>query len=278
LALTDPSGSPWRERKQVWVDPANIEVRRYNIALAVELAEAGVDEVQFDYVRYPTNGWKGENEEDVQTAAQMRQAVITTFFREAEHALKDYPVKLSADLYGVMAWGRVADQAVTGQDISAIADYVDVICPMVYPSHYGAGFGGFDRPADNPEHFVAESCRRFLVQTGNRAQIRPWLQAFPYGVRRYDGQYVLAQIKSADGAGASGWSLWNPANRYDVALAALEKPNQDVAALDDAPFSAVAASEASAGLSPELFNLLTTPPPVVEALQTVGGEPPLPVL
>jgi hypothetical protein len=220
-----------------------------------------VDEVQFDYVRYPTNGWNAEGGIDIGVAAELRKSVITGFFREARKALQEYPVKLSADLYGVMAWGRLADQAVTGQHITAIADYVDVICPMVYPSHYGAGFDGFARPADHPEHFVAEGCRRFLNQTGGRVVIRPWLQAFPYGVRRYDGQYVLAQIGAAREGGASGWCLWNPANRYDVALEALKDPNGDepISAPQEASAGASASAEPSGDSSPTFSALLTSP-------------------
>lgn len=222
LALADSNGLPWRERDQVWVDPADLRVRSYNIDLAVALARAGVDEIQFDYLRYPTNGWRGDWAGSLAATAERRRQVISGFLRAARDTLRHYPVLLSADLYGIMAWDRVDDQAVTGQNIGDIAALVDVICPMVYPSHYGAGFAGYDRPADYPEHFVAEGCRRFAHLAEGKAAIRPWLQAFPYGARQYDGAYVQAQIAGATAAASSGWCLWNPASRYTVALAALK--------------------------------------------------------
>jgi hypothetical protein len=222
LALADTCGNLWGERGQIWVDPANPRVRAYAIALAVELAAAQVDEVQFDYVRFPTNGWQGDDKRDVRATAAHRRQVITSFLQEARSALADYPVQLSADLYGIMAYGRAADQAATGQHIADIAACVDVICPMVYPSHFGTGFAGYDRPADHPAHFVAEGCRRFARQASGGARIRPWLQAFSYKAGDYNENYVLAQIIGARNARTSGWCLWNPASRYDVALSALQ--------------------------------------------------------
>jgi hypothetical protein len=151
-------------------------------------------------------------------AAAYRRRIISSFLREARLALSAYPVTIAADLYGVMAWGRTIDEAATGQHIPSIAEQVDVVCPMVYPSHYGRGFAGVDRPADHPADFVAAGCRRFKELAAGRAAIRPWLQAFPYGVKHYDHHYVLAQVQGALSAGADGWCLWNPSGRYDVAL------------------------------------------------------------
>jgi hypothetical protein len=224
LALTDSSGSTWGERGQVWLDPAQEAVHRYNIALAAELAAAGVDEIQFDYVRYPTNGWRAVADTVVMREARDRCAVITGFLRKARTTLQDFPVLISADIYGVMAFDRVADRAITGQDIAAIAQQVDVICPMLYPSHFGSGFGGVEQPADHPARFVAEGCRRFAVLAQGAARIRPWLQAFPYRTTCYDAQYVQAQMDAALQAGAAGWCLWNPAARYEMALVALKSP------------------------------------------------------
>jgi len=218
LALTDSLGAPWTEKGQVWIDPAQPEVRSYLLGLAIDLARLQVDEIQFDYVRFPTNGWPGGLAGDHRAAAAYRRQVISSFLREARLALADYPVRIAADLYGVMAWGRTVDEAATGQHIPSIAQQVDVICPMVYPSHYRQGFSGVDRPADHPAAFVAEGCRRFRELAGEHAAIRPWLQAFPYGVGRYDHRYVLAQVEGALKVGADGWCLWNPAGRYDAAL------------------------------------------------------------
>lgn len=218
LALKDSTGGVWAERGCVWMDPDHPEVVQYNLALAGELARAGVDEIQFDYVRFPTNGWIGEGEGDIEAVAVRRRTVIADFLTAARDTLDDYGVKISADLYGIMAWGQMEDLALTGQHVPTIASLVDVICPMIYPSHFKPGFEGRKRPGDDPAYFISEGTRRFRNLAAGRAEVRPWLQAFPYRVTRFDGQYIADQVHAARMAGGDGWSLWNPSCRYDVAL------------------------------------------------------------
>jgi len=221
LALHDSTGGVWRERGCAWIDPANPEVRAYLLGLAVELAEAGVDEVQFDYVRFPTNGWKGDWTGDLAGTAARRRAVIASFLEEAHAVLSARGVRVSTDLFGIMAWDRVEDLALTGQHVPTIAQHVDVICPMIYPSHFRPGFEGRARPGDDPEYFIAEGTRRFREQAGPGVEIRPWLQAFPYLVSNYDADYVATQVTVTMASGGAGWCLWNPSCSYGVALAAL---------------------------------------------------------
>jgi len=225
LALQDADGEPWSERGCYWMDPAQPEVRQYNLTLARELAEAGVDEIQFDYMRFPTNGWRedwnADPGADVDSIAMRRRRIVSGFLADARDSLDAYDVRISADLYGIMAWGRVEDLALTGQHVPTIASLVDIICPMIYPSHFGPGFEGRRRPGDDPEYFIGEGTRRFRELVAGQAEIRPWLQAFPYRVTRFDGQYIETQVVSARNAGGSGWCLWNPACRYTVALSVL---------------------------------------------------------
>jgi len=218
LALHDSTGGVWDERGCVWMDPAQPEVIEYNLTLAAELARAGVDEIQFDYVRFPTNGWRGDWQGDLAQTALRRRQVISGFLIAARDTLDAYGVKISADLYGIMAWGRMADLALTGQHVATIAAHVDVICPMIYPSHFGPGFEGRKRPADDPEYFIGAGMRRFCELAAGQAEIRPWLQAFPYRVTDFDGQYIARQVVTARASGGRGWMLWNPACRYSEAL------------------------------------------------------------
>ncbi len=226
LALQGPDGEPWTERGCYWMDPSRREVRQYNLELAAELARAGVDEIQFDYVRFPTNGWQGDALEglDPSAVAMQRRDVLDGFLSAARDTLNRYGVRISADLYGIMAWGRIEDQALTGQHVPTIARYVDVICPMIYPSHFGTGFEGHRRPADDPEYFVSEGTRRFLAQVPPSVEIRPWLQAFPYGVESYDARYVARQVVATREAGGAGWCLWSPTCSYGSVLAAVGAP------------------------------------------------------
>ena len=221
LALQDSTGNPWSERGCIWVDPASDEVRQYNLGLAAELARAGVDEIQFDYVRYPTNGWYGDWTGDLVTTADKRRQVISSFLAAARDTLAPLGVKISADLYGIMAWGHMDDLALTGQDVRTIASLVDVVCPMIYPSHFGPGFDGRPRPGDDPRYFIGEGTSRFQAMVDGQAEVRPWLQAFPYRVTHFNGSYIAAQVQAARQAGGQGWCLWNPACRYKVALEVL---------------------------------------------------------
>jgi hypothetical protein len=203
------------------MDPAHPAVRDYNLGLAAELARAGVDEIQFDYVRYPTNGWRRSDEATIEEAALMRREAINGFLAAARDSLDAYDVRISADLFGIMAWGSLGDLALTGQDVADIAGLVDVICPMIYPSHFGPGFEGRRRPGDDPEYFISEGVRRFREMAAGRAEVRPWLQAFSYRVTDFGGPYIATQIVSARAAGGRGWSLWNPGCRYEPALEVL---------------------------------------------------------
>ncbi len=263
LALQTPSGEPWPERGCVWVDPANPAVREYNLTLARELAAAGVDEIQFDYVRFPTNGWRGDWTGDLEGTALRRREIIAGFLAEARAVLAPLGVRISADLYGIMAWDRVEDLALTGQHVPTIAEHVDVICPMIYPSHFGPGFEGRQRPGDDPGYFISEGTRRFLALAGHLVEIRPWLQAFPYRVSRFDGEYVRVQMEAARQAGGAGWCLWNPSCRYGVALDALAELNRPaamepvVALVPAAPATAkpVAPAAAAVPVGTPLFTL-----------------------
>ncbi len=221
LALRGADGEPWTERGCTWLDPAHPEVRAYHRDLALELAHAGVDEVQLDYVRFPTNGWRGDWQGDLAATAARRREVITSFVASVHDTLRAVGCVLSADLFGIMAWDRTEDLALTGQHVPSLAAHLDVICPMIYPSHFAPGFEGIARPGDEPALLIEAGVRRFQEQAGPGTPVRPWLQAFPWRVSRYDGNYVLVQVAAAEQAGAAGWCLWNPSGRYHVAQAAL---------------------------------------------------------
>jgi hypothetical protein len=222
------TGQPWRENgKLVWTDPSNPRVQDYDIALAKFVAQSGVDEVQFDYVRFPAEGdqkdaeFNFQNDHPDHPTKLQRSEVIANFLDRAYAQIHPTGVLLSLDVFGVMAWQRPVDLSHTGQDIVAMAKHCDVLSPMIYPSHF-FGMDGFAHPGDEPEHFIGESMDRFeLITKGSGVVIRPWLQAFAWRTKTYSPQYVEVQIEVAKQKGGIGFLFWNANNDYSKLYTAM---------------------------------------------------------
>ncbi|HSK42707.1 MAG TPA: putative glycoside hydrolase [Candidatus Binatia bacterium] len=214
---------PWRENgKLVWSDSSNKEVQDYNIALAKYVAASGVDEIQFDYVRFPAEG----NQTDAQFVFQKdpkthRDDVIANFLDRAYTELHPMGVLVSLDVFGIMAWQRQVDLSHTGQDITKMAKHCDVLSPMIYPSHF-FGMDGYAAPGDAPEHFISVSMDRFeKVTVGTGVVLRPWLQAFRWRTKTYSPEYILKQVSSSHSHHGDGFLFWNAANDYSKPFAAM---------------------------------------------------------
>ena len=250
------SGQPWRENgKLVWTDPSQSKVQEYDIALAKKAAEAGADEIQFDYVRFPAEG----EQKDASFVFQAqhpewhRTDVITDFLKHAYAELHPTGVLLSLDVFGVMAWQRPVDLAHTGQDIVGMAKYCDVLSPMIYPSHF-FGMDGYAHPGDAPEHFIGESMSRFeLITKGSGVVIRPWLQAFRWKTKTYSPKYIEVQVLTAKNKGGIGFLFWNAANDYSKPYAAMPEMSATKGQYfrgDELPGSVRAAAVESGNKSP----------------------------
>jgi hypothetical protein len=218
------TGNAWRENgKLVWTDTSNPKVQEYNIALAKYVADLGVDEIQFDYVRFPAEGDQKDASFYFQTEHPTwhRSDVINDFLKHAYAELHPKGVLLSLDVFGVMAWQRPIDLSHTGQDIVGMAKYCDVLSPMIYPSHF-FGMDGIAHPGDAPEHFIGESMDRFkLITKNSNAVIRPWLQAFRWRTKTYSPEYIETQVRVAKEKGGVGFLFWNAGNDYSKPYAAM---------------------------------------------------------
>ena len=236
------TGQPWRENgKLVWTDPSNLKVQDYDIGLAKFVAQSGVDEVQFDYVRFPAEGDQKDASFNYQTDLTaagdskdhstdqptshpkqiQRSDVIADFLSRAYAQIHPTGALFSLDVFGVMAWQRQVDLAHTGQDIVAMARHCDVLSPMIYPSHF-FGMDGIARPGDAPEHFIGESMDRFkLITKDSNVVIRPWLQAFAWRTKTYSPQYVEVQVEVAKQKGGIGFLFWNANNDYSKPYTAM---------------------------------------------------------
>jgi len=218
------SGQPWRENgKLVWTDPSQPKVQDYDLALARRAAESGVDEVQFDYIRFPAEGDQKDASFHFSTEHPdwQRSDVIRDFLGHAYAELHPMGVLVSLDVFGVMAWRRPADLAHTGQDIVRMVKFCDVLSPMIYPSHF-FGMDGYANPGDAPEHFIGESMQRFeQITQGSGVVIRPWLQAFRWRTRTYSPNYIETEVLTAKQKGGIGFLFWNAANDYSKPMAAM---------------------------------------------------------
>jgi peptidoglycan/xylan/chitin deacetylase (PgdA/CDA1 family) len=216
LAIQSVNGGPWANREGVvWVDPSNEETQNYILTLVEDLAKAGVDEIQFDYIRFPTLGPVNQTAYNFDEASIEKYEVIRNFIARVHDRLKPYESKLSMDVYGVIVWNNEYDSQSTGQKMGCLGPYIDVVYPMVYPSHFGPGFAGFANPGDEPYYFVQESMALFnKYLEGTKTAVRPWLQAFAWRVNNYGQWYIDEQIKAAYDEGAKGYALWNAGNNY----------------------------------------------------------------
>ena len=196
-----------------WIDPTNIEAQDYAIELAKEGVEAGADEIQLDYVRFPVHL---PMRVAMLPDPSERSKIIRDFVKRVRAVTQAAGAYLSLDFFGVAATGERYDIDRLGQDIATVAPEADAISLMTYPSHYGKGYMGFKNPADHPE-IIGIGNKMQLAQlkpTGAKTIFRTWLQAFPLGVTRYNSQYLLAQAKSAETSGGHGWLMWSPGCEY----------------------------------------------------------------
>lgn len=209
------TGKEWNPGShEKWCDPTSRKVQDYNIGLAVELAEAGVDEIQFDYIRFPTLGNQNDAFFRFPEGINGRVDVISDFLKRAHEKIMKAGAFLSIDIFGVVAWGKGVDIDTTGQRVALLAQHCDVISPMLYPSHFSDNFDGFRNPGDNPYHFILEGCKKVIELSGGKVIVRPWLQAFGWRVSNYNASYITEQVKGADDSGAKGYLFWNASNKY----------------------------------------------------------------
>jgi hypothetical protein len=214
LAVRTASGAIWRDRQHLaWTDPFEREVWDYNIDVAVEAAQAGFDEIQFDYVRFPDATDARFSRPSTQAS---RVEAISGFLAAARTRLIPENVFVSADIFGYVLWNR--DDTGIGQRLDALAQNVDYICPMLYPSGFQFGIPGVRNPVLHPAEIVDLSLRNAEQRTGLAPErFRPWLQAFrdyAFGDTAFGDAEVAAQIRAAQAFGADGWMLWNPRNVY----------------------------------------------------------------
>ncbi len=214
VALKTLSGAIWRDRENLsWVDPSIRGTWDYSIDIALEAAEFGFDEIQFDYVRFPDTEAVTFS---VPNTEENRVSAISGFLAEAKRRLAPHNVFLSADIFGYVCWNY--NDTFIGQRLEDLASQLEYLSPMLYPSGFRYGIPGYRNPVANPHEIVYLSLKKARARTHLAAnRFRPWLQAFrdyAFDRRPFTGKEIRDQIEAAEKFGSHGWMLWNPRNVY----------------------------------------------------------------
>jgi hypothetical protein len=224
LAIQDENGGLWRGSDQAaWVNPFNQELWQPNIDLGLEAIGFGFDELQYDYIRFPSDGdlttadFGAEND----YSEEGRVGAIVDFLEMSREQIAPTGAMLAVDIFGIVA--IYGDDQGIGQRTADIAPVVDYVCPMIYPSHFDASsidVGG--EPNEMPYETIALSMELALDKMpGMELKLRPWLQDFSLGEPKYGPDEVRAQIQATEEQSGSGWLLWNAASDFtEDALAA----------------------------------------------------------
>ena len=214
LAIHTSDGSIWRNNAGLgWTNPYDRRVWRYNVDLAAAAVQAGFDEIQFDYVRFPSDGdlslirYPGKH-------PQPMRWTIPAFVQYASKRLHPLGARVSVDVFGLSATRDLG----IGQLPRRVSQYADAVYPMVYPSHYSAGEYGIPDPNAAPGEIVSRSLEDFArALEGRKTRVVPWLQDFSLG-RTYTIEDVLSQVAAARGQHAGGFLLWNAEGLYDTSV------------------------------------------------------------
>jgi hypothetical protein len=245
------SGGVWLENgKRIWADASNPVVQEYIVGIAKEIGTLGIDEIQLDYVRFPAEGnvldakfYFQKTAKPVVMASDAKHhlslnersdnydvkkyQVIRGFLEKMKTTLEPMGVRLSADIFGIMAFNMSVDYAATGQKLEEIMMPLDAINPMVYPSHFDFGFHGNERPGLLPYKMVKDGAGKVgeviagKKMTG-KVSLRPYLQAFAYRAQNFGVGYIHEQMRACDSIASQGYIFWNAAGNYDLTMTALK--------------------------------------------------------
>lgn len=223
--LKTADGSIYRDKKGLaWVNPYRTEVWDYLVEAGSQAGKAGFDEVQFDYIRFATDStMKQVVFEEAETLGRGKTDIITEFTEYASGKLSQQGLFVSADVFGAII-GSEADANAVGQIYGEMAEHMDYLCPMIYPSHYGDGNFGLDHPDLHPYETILGALTKskedlsLYDAADGQAVVRPWLQDFTASYLKYYIPYrdaeLRAQIQAVYDAGYEEWILWNAANKY----------------------------------------------------------------
>lgn len=227
-------GGLWADKNGLnYLYPGNEDVWKYTVAIAKDGYARGFDEINFDYIRFPSDG----NIKDmaIPDSTLSKSDIVKSFFSYVDQELSGTGVVTSADLFGMTTTNT--DDLGIGQVLEKALPYFDYVCPMVYPSHYPPNFNGWANPNAHPHDLIEYVMEKAVVRAEalkndptltesqknrvGKLQLRPWLQNFSLGQPPYTASEIHAQIQGTYDAGLTSWLLWDAANKYTYTRSAL---------------------------------------------------------
>lgn len=195
-----------------FTNPAHAEVHRYNIEIALEAADAGVDDIMWDYVRRPEGDPATMVIPGIPAVVDSSSTGVVNFLATSHAALREKCVYQGAAVFGIAADRPDA----VGQDIPRMARHVEYLAPMLYPSHWVPGEYGVTNPNKQPYDIIKATLADFQAKiAGTGVALVPWLQDFSLG-HPYGPAEVRAQMDAAASLGVQDWLLWNAGATYTV--------------------------------------------------------------
>ena len=201
------TNSPYSQNGQYFLDPGDKKARDYVLNIAIEACSLGFDEIQFDYIRYPDTNKKDLIYGDENTY-ENRIKNINSFLRFSKDTLNGMGCLVSADIFGYVLQNK-SDNGI-GQHLETIAETVDFISPMVYPSHYSKGSFGYQYPNNFPYEVVSAALNDGINRGIEKEKIRPFLQGFWHDSRDVQLNIEAAENKNLD------WIIWNNSSQYEL--------------------------------------------------------------
>ena len=210
------TGQPWQQDNgEIWANPYHPEVREYLTCIVEELVCFGFDQIQLDYIRFPSDGDISRCVYPVKIDSLNRAGMIGNFLSGIRAEVDEQGISLAADVFGWVPWLNGNRAFKIGQDYDVIASYVDVVCPMLYASHFPVDFKA-EHKERRAYEIYREGTRKAVERRGERsAGVQPYVQGFRWRAPYYGTRYIAEQMEASRTEGAVGWIVWNAGNRYE---------------------------------------------------------------
>ena len=209
------NGDVWKDKKGLaFIDPKKTEAHEYFARIAEKSYEIGFDEINFDYVRYPSDGNISNLNYNLATG-ERKTDIMKSFYGFLDTRLRSKNIPISADLFGMTTINT--DDLSIGQYLEDALLHFDYVAPMVYPSHYPNGFRGYSNPAEHPYAIVYDAMKNAVRRAENIGlsgdHLRTWIQDFNLGAQ-YDMKKIQDQIRASYDTGVHSYMVWDPSNKY----------------------------------------------------------------